>query len=149
MVLFFDGACEPKNPGGVPTWGYVIYRADGSLWFEDCGVSRLNKFPKTNNVAEYHALGHGLRRLLDEGHQGDVMVYGDSQLVINQVFGEWKCRPVHLTQLRRRILQLVSELRGQVIGSWVPRDRNEYADALSKKAYVQTTGRQPPERRRQ
>jgi ribonuclease HI len=22
LIVFIDGACEPKNPGGVPTYGY-------------------------------------------------------------------------------------------------------------------------------
>jgi ribonuclease HI len=31
IQVFCDGLCEPRNPGGVATWGYVIYRGGQRL----------------------------------------------------------------------------------------------------------------------
>lgn len=29
LTLYFDGACEPRNPGGVATCGWLILGPDG------------------------------------------------------------------------------------------------------------------------
>ena len=46
-----------------------------------------------NNLAEYAALIAVLRHLIDVGLQREhIVVIGDSQLVINQMFGNWKIK---------------------------------------------------------
>jgi ribonuclease HI len=54
ITIFFDGLCRPKNPGGVATFGYVIYK-DGEKVKRGCGVVGSGA-GMTNNVAEYSAL---------------------------------------------------------------------------------------------
>jgi ribonuclease HI len=47
----------------------------------------------SNNLAEYAALIAVLRHLIDaELQQECIVVIGDSQLVINQMFGSWKIK---------------------------------------------------------
>ena len=31
ITIYFDGLCRPRNPGGVATYGYVIYRDGGKV----------------------------------------------------------------------------------------------------------------------
>jgi ribonuclease HI len=92
LILYFDGLCEPQNPGGWVCYGWVLQDGDRVV-ASGRGVARGPGPDSTNNVAEYAALIAGLEALarLDLGAQG-VEVRGDSQLVIHQVSGEWQCR---------------------------------------------------------
>ena len=82
--VWFDGACEP-NPGGPAGYGVVIEEYN-EVVAELSG--RCSQSSTSNNVAEYMGLHAALdwfikERLLDEV----IEVYGDSKLVIEQIFG--------------------------------------------------------------
>jgi ribonuclease HI len=51
-IAYFDGACEPVNPGGTASFGAVIFEDDRQIW--EC--SDLYQPPEghqtSNNVAE-------------------------------------------------------------------------------------------------
>lgn len=147
LHLFFDGSCEP-NPGGIATGGFAVFTGPRDFLVEVHADSLyFGQGPSwTNNVAEYYALGHGLRWLLDEKWQGTLRVLGDSQLVIYQLAGYWKCNKEHLRKLRDRCGSLLMELGGTYSLGWIPREQNERCDALSREAYVRHTGRPYPER---
>ncbi len=87
-ALYFDGACEPCNPGGHATWGWVLYGPDGKERAR-AGGHACSGDGATNNVAEYAGLVAGLEFLLqlDEAPI-PLVVYGDSRLVIEQVNGD-------------------------------------------------------------
>lgn len=149
VTLHFDGACEPRNPGGVATGGWIIQREDRNLVVRGC--AEFARGPKaTNNFAEWCALGCGLRAMLDriDDFAGCVLkIYGDSQLVINQLNRDWACNKEHLQKLRQRCDAILQELRLPAwIAEWIPREQNEAADALSREAYEKSTGKKFPER---
>lgn len=149
LVVHFDGACEPVNPGGVATCGWTIRCGDELLEAGCCEVCRgVNA---TNNVAEWSALGFALRWLLD--HHTDVQpkvieLVGDSQLVVNQLNDSWRCNAPHLQKLRERCKAILEELHVTWTARWIPREQNEEADALSRRAYEEATGKIFPERAR-
>ncbi len=134
IQVFCDGLCEPRNPGGVATWGYVIYRG-GQRLAADSGVVGQGR-GMTNNVAEYTAVIEAMRRLLDTHIQGEqVVVKTDSQLVVHQLTGQWAVKAPTLRPLYRQAARLSRQL-GRVRFRWIPREQNEEADALSVAAYV-------------
>ena len=134
-LLFFDGLCEPVNPGGVATYGYAIY-VDGRRIAADCGVvgSGMEGRDVTNNVAEYSALIAGLRRLLELGWREGVEIRGDSQLVIRQLQGVYAVRSPRIAPLYEEAKRLLSEF-ADVRLVWIPRELNREADELSRKCY--------------
>lgn len=148
--LYFDGLCEP-NPGGIATFGYAIgyYHEEGE-WVDifSGGEQVLLQVERTtNNVAEYYALGKALRILKENEFQGHLNIYGDSQLVINQVKGTWRSNTPFLTKLRDRCQNLIQEIDPiQVDLIWIPREENEICDQLARDAYKKVTGRNPPVR---
>ena len=72
---------------------------------------------------------------------------GDSMLVINQITGSWKCNKEHLQKARDRCKELITKITPQQFElEWVPREQNEEADALSRKAYEEATGQKFPVR---
>lgn len=132
LTIFFDGLCEPKNPGGMGAFGFVIYR-DNYLIKKDYGVVGRGK-GITNNVAEYSALKASIE-WLNENHPDEkkITVKGDSKLVINQMAGRWRIKSV----TSKRFVPQIRDLLGErdVTYQWVPRENNTEADALSRKAY--------------
>ena len=90
----------------------------------------------TNNVAEYSAAIQALERLRGLGYIGAVEVYGDSQLVIRQMNGEYQVRADHLRSYHEWLRKLAGSFVS-VSWTWVPREQNGRADALSKQAIAE------------
>ena len=91
----------------------------------------------TNNLAEYLALKRGLiilhRLLQTRIRHVLVEVYGDSQLVIQQLKGNYECKSDNLKQVYEDCKRLLSYY-GQIDLNHIPRESNEEADGLSKRA---------------
>lgn len=137
VVLHFDGACAPSNPGDG-AYGWFLRFDDGT---EQAGKGALPGV-STNNQAEYAGLGYGLKHLttLPDFPDGSTLtVKGDSQLIINQVNGSYQCRDEVLQRHLARIHVLIKQLamRGflTIHFEWIPRDLNREADALSRRAW--------------
>ena len=123
MSLFFDG-CSKGNPGqsGI---GAVLYEGDTEIW----AAARYIGDHQTNNEAEYRALILGLEEA-SERKILDLTVFGDSQLVINQVNGVYKVKAKNLFDLYERV-ELLKKCFRFVQFNHVYREQNTRADALS------------------
>jgi ribonuclease HI len=133
-LAWFDGACEPLNPGGTASFGVVIKGEDGTVLLRDQGVVGKGK-AMSNNVAEYGGVLHVLKRLSSRP-PGRVTIHGDSNLVINQLNGRWRIKKGLYLPVATGTKQLLAYLRGlgwQINFCWIPREQNEECDALSKK----------------
>jgi ribonuclease HI len=117
LNLHIDGACEPKNPGGVAVSSWAFFDPQGHLLAEEGKVVADGGEKATNNFAEYCALGLALRWLLDNGWRGSILVQSDSQLVVKQVLQKWKCNKEHLLKLRARIWELLTQLELDLLGN--------------------------------
>ena len=134
IVVHIDGLCEPVNPGGTATFGYVITNDSGGVLARKSGI--VGKGPAmSSNVAEYAALCAALEFLLTKKQEDSVIeVRSDSTLVVNQMSGKWKFRKglYHEKYLEAvRLCARFAKLRFR----WVPREENEEADLLSREAY--------------
>lgn len=132
VVGHFDGLCEPKNPGGIATYGYVIYLDDGRI-IEGYGLASIPfSSTSTNNVAEYTGLICLMEKMLSLGVTSPI-IKGDSQLVVMQMNGKYKVKAWRIIPLYRRALELKEKLNASIV--WVPREENIEADRLSRIAY--------------
>ena len=133
IIVHIDGLCEPVNPGGTATFGYVI-RQDGAILARNSGVVGMGPV-MSNNVAEYAALCEALEFLRKRKLENSpVEVRSDSTLVVNQLNGKWNFRKglYHEKYLEaKRLSAQFSNLRFQ----WIPRKENGEADGLSREAY--------------
>jgi ribonuclease HI len=87
----------------------------------------------TNNEAEYRGLLLGLTYVSQLGRRlraASVRIEGDSELVINQAGGSYKCHSDTLRPLLARVKQLVAELPPTTF-AWCSREDNEIADGLA------------------
>ncbi|MEM4444127.1 MAG: RNase H family protein [Thermofilum sp.] len=99
ITVYFDGLCEPVNPGGIAAYSFAAYR-DGGLQPAILGAGyRGDKV--TNNVAELTALIRALEWLVANGYAGGkLVVKGDSRLVIRQLQGRYAVRSAHRPPLQ-------------------------------------------------
>lgn len=137
-ALHFDGACqwgEVRRTGygfsvdlidrGVKT---TVARAFGYVT-ENVGREHLN----SSNTAEYKGLIAGLEYLLERGWADEPIVcFGDSKMVINQMFGEWVPKAGLYLPFAAKAKETLGSF-SSIDGTWVPRIRNYTADGLSKK----------------
>jgi len=130
--LYFDGLCEPANPGGIACWGWVLLLS-GKVVDQGGGVETRGA-GATNNVAEWAALEHGLKAAAMR-HPGVLEIRGDSQLVINQLHGTWQVRAPHLAEYFLRCRKSLQQMGCPWRAMWIPREENTLADALSWDAY--------------
>jgi ribonuclease HI len=101
---------------------------DGGIIAE--GSERIGR--ATNNQAEYEALIRALEAATEYGFD-ELVIKGDSQLIVKQVRGEWDTNNPTLRENRVRVRELL-----QRIDSWsidhVPREINARADELVNEA---------------
>ena len=89
----------------------------------------------TNNVAEYVGLINLLRHLIENNLTNQVIcIYGDSQLVINQTNHKYRVKSERLLSYFNETKMLLSQFENISI-RWIPREKNNEADKLSKKGY--------------
>ena len=129
LVVEADGGSR-GNPGVAGYGALVRDAATQALLWE--GAAPLGK--ASNNVAEYSGLIAGLRaaRRIDPG--ADIEVRMDSKLVVEQMAGRWKIKHQDMQRLAleaRDELAELSQRGGSVRFTWIPREENKAADALS------------------
>ena len=134
--MYFDGLCEPKNPGGIATYGILIQQG-GEILHEESGLADAQPYSDeaSNNVAEYSAIIHALEWLKNNDRaESKIILRGDSKLIISQLTGVYKVKSLRIIELHhtaKRLLQKFKNLRIE----WVNRELNQEADRLSRIAY--------------
>ena len=132
LIARFDGACEPKNPGGHGACACVIER-DG---FEIYRKSEyLGYGPEmTNNVAEYQGLmlilkWYNKRIAALAGEH--LHIIGDSMIVIRRMTGKSRKPPVGICAPLARDCVLAAQFNRPCLSfEWQGRDNNEECDAM-------------------
>jgi ribonuclease HI len=148
IELYFDGACEPVNPGGTAAYGWLLMK-NGKILREGYGIVGAGE-GMTNNVAEYRGVIEGLkafRQLEAESSASEKLsIRGDSNLVVSMIAKKWgwnrkKTRWVphddspHLRVLLDEAHVLLEGLDYDI--QWIPREKNAEADRLSKQPLIE------------
>ncbi|GGM24450.1 hypothetical protein GCM10011351_07780 [Paraliobacillus quinghaiensis] len=132
VTLYFDGGfdLETKRSG----LGCVIYYQQNNKKYrlrKNAEVEQLN----TNNEAEYAALHLGLQELEQLGvHHQTITLIGDSQVVLNQLSGDWPCVEEDLNKWADRIETKLDDLGITPEYNVVSRKKNGEADQLASQA---------------
>ena len=88
------------------------------------------EFVTKNNIAEYEALLLGLRAAKDMSIQ-QFFVYGDSELVVQQVRNNYQVKQDLLKVYRNEILDMIDNLFVAFNISYIPRDHNQTIDSIA------------------
>jgi ribonuclease HI len=139
-LIFCDGACEPVNPGGTATYGYVIKFPGRQEPIEGSGIVGRGT-GMSNNVAEYQGFYAAVSHLLETPDVSgrDVRIMSDSKMMINQLNENWKVkRGLYMPYYAKaaRVLRVLRVKVQSVTLEWIPRERNAEADALSKRSFI-------------
>jgi ribonuclease HI len=123
ITAYFDGGAR-GNPGPA---GYGVHIVDdrGAVLSEQHGSLGI----ATNNVAEYHGLIAALQWAVEHDVKS-LTVRGDSQLVVEQMRGNYKVKHEGLKPLYLQARLLVMQI-GDVRFEHVRREDNKDADRLS------------------
>ena len=123
ITAYFDGGAR-GNPGPAG-YGVHIVDAIGNVLSEQHGSLGT----ATNNIAEYRGLIAALQWAV-EHNVSPFVVKGDSQLIIEQMRGNYKVKNEGLKPLYLQARMLVMQI-GDVRFEHVPREQNKDADRLS------------------
>lgn len=127
VVVEADGGSR-GNPG-IAGSGTVVWSADKTAVLASLAYV-VGK--ATNNVAEYHALKHGLDAASRLGARS-VRVRMDSKLVVEQMSGRWKIKHPDMRTLAMEC-RAVAKTFEDVSYEWIPRKLNARADGLANDA---------------
>ena len=131
-LMQFDGLSAP-NPG-LSTSAAVIFSPDGTP------IREVAHFiiHATNNEAEYGGVILGLETAIKMGIK-NILIEGDSQLVIYQIEGRWKGKEPRMIALSNIAKSLLASFRNVGVRH-VPRANNKYADKLTNEACQKRAG---------
>jgi ribonuclease HI len=118
----FDGS---KMCGGLGA-GVVLISPKG---YKLLYVPQIH-FIALNNIAKYEALVHGLKLAKEIGIRR-ILCFGDSDLMVHQVSGDWDAKDANMASYRFYVQQLCVFFEGCEFHH-IPRANNDEADQLSK-----------------
>lgn len=124
--VYVDGAARQGTNFSQSAVGVVIFRNRKRVWDFARGLGHT-----TNNRAEYEAVLAGLIMCWSSEEIKDPIIYSDSQLVVNQVNGIWRCENPSLLPLLFSIKLIQREYRFRL--QKVPRAHVAVADQLCNK----------------
>ena len=129
VILYTDGAAR-GNPGPAGAGAYLCDEQAEML-----AEVAVYLGETTNNVAEYQALLHGLRKALDLGAD-EIAIAADCQLMVRQILGQYRVKHPGLIPLYREALGLLKKFRKYSI-KHIDREENYEADRLANQAVDQ------------
>ncbi|HBH86716.1 MAG TPA: ribonuclease H [Syntrophaceae bacterium] len=124
--LYTDGACR-GNPGQGGA-GAVLIDEEGNVF----ATRKTSLGLCTNNIAEYKALILGLEEALKRKCRR-LNIFLDSELLVNQINGQYKVKNENLKIMMRDVRKLLSYLDSFTV-SHIDRSQNRLADKLANEA---------------
>ena len=124
------------NPGPASI-GIVFYDANEKV------IHKHKKYigKGTNNEAEYESIICALEILHksdwfkgNNGNGAEVICRLDSQLVVEQINGNYKIKQPHLQEMVNRISNILNEFNFNIKFTHIPREENKLADKLVNEA---------------
>ena len=123
--MYFDGAANHSGYGV----GVLLISPHGDHIPRSVRLAFSDRHPTTNNIVEYEACILGLETALELGIR-QMEVFGDSNLVLRQIQGEWKTRDVKLRPYHAYLELLVGRF-DDLRYTHLPRAQNQFVDALA------------------
>ncbi|WJZ90916.1 hypothetical protein VitviT2T_010031 [Vitis vinifera] len=123
--MYFDGAANHSGYG----IGVLLISPHDDHIPRSVRLAFSDRHPSTNNIVEYEACILGLETTLELGIK-QMEVFGDSNLVLRQIQGEWKTRDVKLKPYHAYLELLVGRF-DDLRYTHLPRAQNQFADVLA------------------
>ena len=127
LNLYFDGG----NANEIAAWAVVAV-------VEKTVIAKLTglcdyRLPQTNNIAEWSALYHAiLFAYTEKDNYDEIVVMGDSELVVKQIRGEYAVGKDHLKPFFKKAKAVLDKIDKPCTITWIPREENKQADFLGR-----------------
>ncbi|XP_062006106.1 uncharacterized protein LOC133723312 [Rosa rugosa] len=133
-----------SEPHSTPKWTLNVVKSSNSK-LSGVGVVIIDpeghtyeyalqfKFKASNNAAEYEALIDGIQ-LAKELGVSNLAIFSDSQLVVNQVGGDFQAKEPHLSRYQSLTKTLLQRCLISHTIALIPRAQNTKADAVARLA---------------
>ncbi|THE15165.1 reverse transcriptase-like protein [Bacillus timonensis] len=132
IVAYFDGGYDIQS--GKAGLGVAIYYTQNKKTYR-VRVNEMFEEMESNNEAEYAAFWLMLNTLEELGvHHTTVTFKGDSQVVLNQLSGDWPCFEENLNRWLDRIEEKIRKMGIQAKYHPIGRKQNTEADRLATQA---------------
>ena len=134
ILMWYDGSCEPCNPGGYASYGVLIKHNGVTIFSESKLVGHGQGM--SNNVAEYSGLLRGLQWLLNNGYRKNkIVIRGDNMMTVMQTAGKWRARKGFYIPYFQKVRDIKSNFK-KIDIAWIPREQNGEAHELSKRVLI-------------
>jgi ribonuclease HI len=140
LTVYCDGSVTKSRYGdAVSAW--CVFDENNYEIACNARFVRRGTIDATVNVAEHSAVQLALyncRSLIRPGITIKINVRTDSDLVVKQINGKYRCLNKTLQPLLQDTLELIKEFKSMGIKisvEWIPRELNKRADFLSKSLY--------------
>lgn len=124
---YADGGCRPKNNRCKDSFGYygfiILDEAGNEVYKESASIGNYS----TNNIAEFVSLKKLLEYYTQNLKGRYIIIYMDSQLVVNTVNKKWQLKNEILVSIYEEIQTYLND---NVKIEWIPREKNK-ADELT------------------
>lgn len=115
-------------------YGAIIFKDGVKIW-EDSKIfipTKGHEKETSNNIGEYSGFKAILDYLIEHDlTKSQIVVYGDSKLVIKQMFGSWRIKFGYYVPIAKICNAMIKQFP-YLTGKWIPREENSLADELSK-----------------
>jgi len=130
--VYFDGACDNNGTQSSPMGMGVVFKTpEGEVLQRHAFTTEKLG---TSNMAEWGALSHALRLCLELGQENEFVIYGDSQLIVNQFNNAWRVKNEFLKPYFDVCRNMANTLGNSLIAvHWIRRHKNTEADEESKR----------------
>jgi ribonuclease HI len=121
-TAYTDGGARVSNPGEA-AWGFVVYKNDIEIHRDGAYMGIAS-----NNAAEYEAVLRLLTWWASQPIKQPLKIHSDSQLIVNQIRGDWKVLNDDLRPKRNSAATMLLLTLSDIV--WVPRAMNTEADSI-------------------
>lgn len=132
VSIYVDASCDNNSKYKFMGIGIAVFIND--IRAEQYDVSEMLGTNGTNNIAEWGAFLKGTEvahSLSQEYPDASIRIYGDSQLVVKQLYGEYRIKNDIFLGYYTSCKQISSEIQNFKGYFWIPRTKNREADVLS------------------
>lgn len=148
VQLYFDGGFNREEK--LAGLGVVIYFEQNNQSYR-LRINQQAHYLISNNEAEYAALLLAIEQLEELGvHHQTIEIFGDSQVVINEMNGEWAVSDNALASWADKIDAKLQKLGLIAAYHYIDRKQNDEADQLANQALSGTAiiAKQPVKRKK-
>lgn len=127
LNLYFDGGNEKE----IAAWA-VVGIVEQTVIAKLTGLCDY-RLPQTNNIAEWSALYHAiLFAYTEKDNYDEIVIMGDSELVVKQILGEYVVGKEHLKPFYKKAKAVLDKIEKPCKIQWIPREKNGLADSLGR-----------------